>query len=236
MSWARGRRQPCIVSAVLVLVLGDRPARRHLLEVEVMTKSTVAGGWEQSLLRTVGMAAHVAAWVFALGLELSPRRIAVGAPRARGKSCVEARGRNCVGAQGRRCVEEQERRCVEEEQGRTSAEPELVSRFSGAHRTDRRRTRSPAVAAGPVSHVEREMREGQLLLRRRQPLWVVLAFQAAHRPPRTGPWLVEQDRSLAYRIRCMRHVHRIQVSVLGIDYIHILWAMALAFVHNLARQ
>jgi hypothetical protein len=47
-----------------------------------MTKSTVAEGWEQSRLRTVGRAVHVAASASGLRLELSlPRIVAEGRRR-----------------------------------------------------------------------------------------------------------------------------------------------------------
>lgn len=50
---------------------------RHLLEAAAMKKSTVAGGWEQSRLRTGGRAVHVAASVFGPGLGPSLPRIVV---------------------------------------------------------------------------------------------------------------------------------------------------------------
>lgn len=184
-----------------------------------MTTSTVAGGFELSRPRTVGRAAHEAAWVSDPGLEPSLLRIVAAVRRER--KCVE---------------EERERRCVEEREKMTAGRA-LESKFAGAHRTGRRQIRSPAVAAGLVIHVELETRERRLLPRRRQPLWEVLGVQAERRPSRAGPWLVEQGRFLACRSHCTRHVHRIQAFVLGTGCTrHTPLVMGPAFGRNLALR
>lgn len=124
------------------------------------------------------------------------------------------------------------RRFSEGVPGRRFAEREPESRFAGAHRTGRRQSRSPAVAAGLVSHVERERHVAQRLLRHRRRPWEVLAVQAERRPSRTGQQVVGQGDSLACRIRCTRRVHRREASVLGMCCIHIPWATVLASVRS----
>jgi hypothetical protein len=104
--------------------------------------------------------------------------------------------------------------------------------FAGARRIGRRRSRSPAVEAGLVSHVERERHVGQRLLQHRWRLWEVLADQAERRPSRTGPRVVDRARFLACRIRCTRRAHRREASVLGMCCIRIPLVMVLASVRS----